>query len=1210
MPQVQKQKMSLLDDVRKKAENLKLIENGKLTQEGKGVLVTFSYMLRNDPTHISEKMKEYIDQKYCQKMIKFWQYCYEKANKNVKKTVELFFNALIIKEGDGWRTFRQFAAKMQKYVCLFSPTTTKDVDMGKAVAEFVAKDAALTRLLKILGEKKGQGVETKFWNAFSESAVFVKGNVYHFSNPSELENLQKRIEEIKNDEITRAVYSLAIARKWGDMRKIAKYLEDKDQKIQISEEDDEVEIFSKCLNKIQKDKNYQKRYEEVKNWSGWDALDLELDVFAKYALLTKTYDAYEKGYRNGKTTFREFIRKLGDLMKKGEGENETLLASEIATGLFADTVPYVVENHIFKSPVMDTIRMIAHVNLQTAAIIQNGRSFTYGNEKEFPIVQRFYWNPYKAASELPECAKNAVNDMRKHFLRRWLYDIIKAYHNTDPTRQPDAGIGWLEEVPSEQDLTQQTAVEQFRQYLMQFFYRYGSSLNPSVKNLLNVAIVRNPKETVNQLLNRLMDPNVLQLLQKGGADVLVSVPLSFANFQSELGKYLPNGDVLPSGWTNGWFGVDGSYSIRIYKKTEKDKPPVELKNRYGFVNATVKTWGLGNWQEMGLNISSYGDETDVYAYSTGFVYDPNFNRMRRFINWINTNAGKNMGTYQQVTNSNTDLALGLEYDEDEGMYKVILWHHEMEGKQNRFIKIAAYYLSEEEAYRLFGGYVGNNSDVRMLFEGHHIKGMMLAFNVGKEGLAYLQNNKQKTGVLVHTLSTHEALGALVYLDDTAKEALGKYWGEDMYAQLIAGTENEEHIYGISLVRKTKTVRMGAYFLHTANAARANELGVGVASSNAYAVINGFKGREGNWKGDIVCGISWNEDGAEYSMHLEHWSEVQRFALSEWLYGVYSPEMQIGNLSWAGNLFFGAGVVDLALYTHEHVVRSTFKVIEESGGENLSVDELAKVSAVTDRTVDVLTEGIKDAISYTMKDESGKAGIEVVYGGAGHWIFNVYDIEGSKGEGLRIGFDPSQVFAEGTMIDANVLHSVGFTYYKPSDQYFHKKFLAYYTHGRRWAKEKGSEEASVWYGGAGSAGAELAYLKASREFIDAVKKDYDVWIGIGKYENIEGGYLASVTGGYGKEHEEIRKDIVSRGKYWLFAGWLGGQKETPEHVKEAVNHIFAEAGLGKRKFTPISDYGIYLWIQIVKSIGEEAKGRRVHILDLNAGAGGKYSFDVL
>jgi hypothetical protein len=1192
-----------------------LFENGELTDTGKKVLITFSYLLTDDPSHMPNDIKEKIGNVQGE-MIKLWQFCYDEAKGSgktkVKNAIKIFYKVLLGKNKVESKV-KDIIEKFQMPLRIFSFITIKDVDVGEGVADVVDKDDALANFLEELGNSKADGEDLSAY--FNKAGVFVNGKAYFEPTKAGIDSMIKELDKVSG--IERKVYSLTIARKWGDIRKIAKEcfgittIKGKD-----INEVDEVEVLEACLKKIRTNKKFWERYRKAMGWVGWPGLDYGLDILAKYAFLTHTYDAFQHTYGDV-NLFKEFIENLNDALQSNSG-SRIFLASQIASSLFSDTIPMVIKESVFDSSIQDTINMILLVNLQAAAIIQHGVSFAPGENQ--PIEERFYLNPYRTASALPDCAKKAIINMRKNYLYQMIYKAATSLYLTDPSNLPSAGLGWIEGPPQKQDFSMRTASDQFIEDVRNIFLQmWASRLKQRPRELIAISGVRDPQGLFNYLFNKMFTPEMLELMEEGRGRVSVHIPLLYANFMAEFLKTIPEGDaIIPSGMEYANLWSSGYYCVRSYDETKDGKVVSNYEDRYGFLTTTVEEWGPLVWQRFSGTISS---GNNITLESLGKVYEPNWDMFRRFINYLEVHGGelKTAMTYQHFMKPRADYVVGLEYNKDgehAGEYKATLYHRvRKEDGEQEFEKISVQYFSPEEAYRLFGGYIGHNSDIRGLFENGHLTGMMLAFQLSKNGAAYIQNETQKTAILTHILSEGRiatAIGGLVYMDKTAKEALGNYWGKDKIVEMVGGKENGENVYGMALARKWERKSLGTYFLHSADSQAKDRFGIGFETPNSYAVIDLLKGGSG-WDGDIVCGISWNEGNDTYSMHLEHWHKVQRYAIYEWLYGGYSTSVRINYL---GNLIYGMSATDYALYKQHEIISSVFKIAREGGIDALiSPGEFDQIARVTDPVLQVLCDGIKDAITYKLESEDGGAGVEVASAGGDDWVVNVYTKNQREGVGLTVGKDSFQWFGELATVSTNLLRIAGLMYYTHSDPYFRDKFMTYYTQGKKSMERtidgEIKQSASLLNLGGGTAGGEAGYLRAWRRFVSLKDEEYNAVVGVIKHNEIEGGHLDTIGAGFGRARRKMGRDTTQSRRWWILGGWIGGKSK--ENIDNALrtlfsSHIFGETGIGLEKITRERAYNLYGLVRVRKSVGKR-DSEKMNAWGLDLAGGGHVEWEL-
>ncbi len=339
MPQLVRKKQKINDkredaaiqSLRDTAIKLKLLENrdGKyvITDRGEGAIKAFFALSQGN---FREPSTDDITD-----FLKLWRACYEKAKEDlgykntpesklsqeqkekiVKKAIVYFLKVFSgKKKGEDWFVKLAKGMDLAGFFDLKSPST---LNLDERLAELIVhEDPAFAHLLanlyKHLKNTTAATVASDFKRAYGYADQIANGYLYFVKSKEDIENLENHINNLINDKdplqasLNREVLNYVIEKKFGDGSKLRDYLSDVINR-DFSKVDNTTVLLT-WLNVIKNDRKFWDRYQKVEGYAGWSAVESETTILTRYAILTKTYDAF-----HDETLFEAFILSLGTAM--------------------------------------------------------------------------------------------------------------------------------------------------------------------------------------------------------------------------------------------------------------------------------------------------------------------------------------------------------------------------------------------------------------------------------------------------------------------------------------------------------------------------------------------------------------------------------------------------------------------------------------------------------------------------------------------------------------------------------------------------------------------------------------------------------------------------------------------------------------------------------------------------------------------------------
>ena len=1199
----QQQKI-IVNEIIEKAKSLQLIdEKGNITRKGVYALSYFSVLTRETTFNLPDEIKKNIDEGARTAALQLWKQCYEKAGGNAKKAVELFFNTFKnVKEKS---ELRKAIDSVQQYITVFSLIKQKEVNIGQAIASQLTNEQQT--FLRQLGEELKNNdvanVSTRLRDIEQNSYTLLNGMIYYTSLNNTSQLSENVLNIIKNDALKRAYLNRELANKFGNLKDVAKTLGMK------SKGKDNVTLFTEILNEIN-NKGKTSKIRELMQY--YDKLDAEmkaqidnmkdLDILSKVALL-KTLQSVEDRY--GKANVRVFLNSVQTMLNNG-----ILIPSQTGFPMFYKTLPYVIKNDLMTFD--DLSKLMAQIVYQAHVILNvQGRRVITDSSVEF----RTYWNPFAIAYGIGgEYSMAAIDDIKNNYLRRMTNLVMQNVSLLDPRKKPSFYTNQIPNMDVERGFGFDKLINAFRKEVDQFITTSHSQLKLTETEIFDVRNVSNPRITTNYILDEVLSLHIVEMLETGKVKVSVRIPIEYANFPAALAEQLPAPDVMPSGWTHGWFRGSGTYAIRTMEQKGKNKYG-KIKERTGYAQLEVITWGPMTWQRGIIQLENAGDRTRYVASSQGYVgQNVQYlgNKLHTFNTWVE-GEGKDItdiGTVQGFFGGQADTLVGLSYSKTGG-YKVRLWRRQTGTDGKTYYRFEGDFpISDEQARELFGAYLGHGLQLDALAKEGERVNFLIGYNFTETGtgVALVRGKDAYTGQtqsavfttqqLNQLLNKNAVLGAVVVTDsEKVRGALANYWGKNTFASTVVEEDQGNTLYGMALSQKISTYTLAGYFAKLSQTVK--NFGVGFESTSKYAFLNLIKDQD-VIHGDLVLGGKLNVLGKTYNTHFEYWDRLQR--------GVFLNRkvFRDGGLDWVFHEYmYSTTTTDIAIYNEFRAIQTLYQLQHENLTSPLTLinkyrNALEEAARIHHKVLDVVSEGIRSAAKITTEDD--KYGLEGVYGGDGKWFINVYNKETGKAQAIRIGIGDDDYAAQyvwskvKTTKDAEILAIDGI--YKTEGDYEGRGEVGVMQGYKN--MEQGQEKALLWYLGGGNLGVEGAITRALREVNDK-KRDYTIEIGTGKYRRSENGWELIGGAGYGKEKETYENNYVSSSKYYVYVEAAKGEQR-----QQTIQYLSTVIGAGKQQITSTSSQYFAVSVKVMKGESEE-KGERKEITDITLSLEGEGTF---
>ncbi|MFA5077205.1 MAG: hypothetical protein WC488_02150, partial [Candidatus Micrarchaeia archaeon] len=624
----------------------------------------------------------------------------------------------------------------------------------------------------------------------------------------------------------KAMLSFVIARRYGDVGAIAEKMgvisRQKRESRQYEGNGKEYELYKEMIvgeKGITSKSNeaYAKNLEEYigvrtagkarsENLSGLDSLD----VFGRYAFLIKTYPNMVR-LMGDVTPFKEYIRTKGT-------------TTQLEFTLYWDLLPSILPSNTDWKKITDTVSLV---------------SFWGDN-----FVRDAGWNRERKLAMQGEKMLSAVEHANNMFLARMIRATLKNPERTETSRRPNQ----YEDYIKPEDFDQYTPVEITEREIKQFLTLWPPTLVNDWRKMLDIEGVKNPgAEELVMWFRRLMAKNELSRMQMQRPSISLGIALDLGLFQMFLDR-LNVYEAIPSEMYRYALNGHGTYT-RVHQSGS---------------DATMSGDAYLEWTEWGptarkaywMSMSGLGSETRFTGGASGSgIYKFGRNNEYELVGSASTEGFKYIKGYFDSKVGDVEQFACLELNEETNKYGVTLWQR----KGNKYVRMEfdrqmeqeLGAMSPERVYQIFGAYLDNKIDSRLLFSGGNVKGLVIGYKMDSVGLAALKSRNQYAAVAAY--SSGYNLGARAYLDKEGAKQLGLLV-EATNMRLSAGAGKDAQGKGVYAVDyrqrfggKTSISAMGVKHLDTL-------LAGGIDSGNAYMLLDYIKRHGGEQEGRVIAGF--------------------------------------------------------------------------------------------------------------------------------------------------------------------------------------------------------------------------------------------------------------------------------------------------------------------------------------------------------------------